>query len=170
MNLFCHTGAFSLAALAAGADEVISVDLSRPYLDVLQRNLEHNGLDARKHQCVKYDAQRYIEKLASGERFDGIILDPPTAAAVGKRFWTVRKRQAELIALCLQRLRPGGHLLACRNDHSAKHSLRDRVFAVAKDAGVGLANVEAAPPGRDFPRLDGFREGDSFEGVLATRS
>jgi 23S rRNA (cytosine1962-C5)-methyltransferase len=170
LNLFCHTGAFSAAALAAGADEVISVDLSRPYLDVLQRNLECNDLDASKHQSVKYDAQRYIEKLANRERFDGIILDPPTAAAVGKRFWTVRKRQAELIALCLQRLRPGGHLLACRNDHSAKDSLRDRVFSAAKAAGVGLASVEAAPPGRDFPRLDGFREGDSFEGVLATRS
>ncbi len=170
LNLFCHTGAFSLAALDAGADEVVSVDLSRPYLDVLQRNLERNGLDAREHQCVKYDAQRYIEKLPSSEQFDGIILDPPTAAAVGRKFWTVRKRQAELIALCLQRLRPAGCLLACRNDHSAKDSLRDRMLATAKNAGVKLASVEAASPGPDFPRLEGFREGDSFEGVVATRA
>lgn len=170
LNLFCHTGAFSLAALEAGADEVTSVDLSRPYLDVLQRNLERNGLDTREHRCVKYDAQRYIEKLSSDEQFDGIIVDPPTAASVGKRFWTVRKRQAELIAVCLQRLRPAGCLLACRNDHSAKDSLRERVLAAAKVAGVELASVEAASPGPDFPRLEGFREGDAFEGVLATRA
>jgi 23S rRNA (cytosine1962-C5)-methyltransferase len=170
LNLFCHTGAFSLAALDAGADEVVSVDLSRPYLEVLQRNLERNGLDGERHTAVKYDAQRYVEKLPNTQRFDGIVLDPPTAAAVGKKFWTVRKRQAELIGLCLHRLRPGGILLACRNDHSAKDNLRERVLAAAKATGVALAKVEAAPPGPDFPRLEGFREGDSFEGVIATRA
>ncbi len=111
-----------------------------------------------------------MERLPKGERFDGIVLDPPTAAAAGRRFWSVRKRQAKLIGLCLERLRPGGVLLACRNDHGAKGALSDVVSRVAAASRVRLGDLKEAPPGPDFPRLAGFREGDAFEGVLATRA
>jgi len=170
LNLFCHTGAFSVAALAAGADVVTSVDLSRPYLDTLARNLASNGLGAGRNVCVKADAQRYVERLPKGERFDGIVLDPPTAAAAGRRFWSARRQQAKLMGLCLPHLRPGGTLLACRNDHGAKDRLRDVISRVANACGVRLRELRDAPPGPDFPRLRGFREGDAFEGVLATRA
>lgn len=170
LNLFCHTGSFSVAALAAGADFVTSVDLSRRYLDTLLRNLESNGLDVTRNECVKMEAERYVEGLPEGERFDGIVLDPPTAAVAGKRFWSVRKRQAGLIGHCLQRLNRGGTLLACRNDRAAKDPLRDIVSRVADDSRVRLRDLKDAPPGPDFPRLAGFPEGDAFDGVMATRA
>ena len=170
LNLFSHIGAFSVAALDAGADFVTSVDLSRPYLDALLRNLERNDLAKGRSECVKMDALRYLERLPKKERFDGIVLDPPTAAAAGRRFWSARKSQAKLVGLCLQRLHPGGTLLCCRNDHGAKDALREVVNRVAGEAGVRLRDLKEAPPGPDFPRLEGFREGDAFEGVLATRA
>ncbi len=170
LNLFCHTGSFSVAALAAGADRVTSVDLSRPYLNTLQRNLEHNRLDLQRHECVKLDAERYLDQLPRDVRFDGIVLDPPTAAAAGRRFWSVRSRQGKLIELCLQRLSAGGTLLTCRNDHGAKDPLREVVQRAAGDAKLRLRGLKDAPPGADFPRLAGFREGDAFEGVFATRA
>jgi len=168
LNLFCHTGAYTVTALAAGADEVVSVDLSNRYLQTLQRNLASNGLGTG-HRAVKMDALRFVEKLSNRERFDGIIFDPPTAASVGRRFWSARKEQAGLVAACLEHLAPGGCLLVCRNDHSAKGRLTDIVNRAAESASVPLYELRQAPPSEDFPRLEGFPEGDAFEGVIAIR-
>lgn len=169
LNLFCHTGAFSVAALDAGADEVTSVDLSKPYLRTLEHNLELNNIAPNRHTTIKMDVQRFVEKWTSKDRFDGIILDPPTAAAAGKQFWSVRKGQAQLVERCLSHLAPKGALLVCRNDHGAKESLRDLVNAAAKRGAVKLAAIGEAGAGPDFPSLKGFREGDAFDGVFATR-
>ena len=170
LNLFCHTGAFSVAALDAGADEVTSVDLSRPYLRTLEHNLELNAIDASRHTTIKLDVQRYVEKWSARDRYDGIILDPPTAAAAGQQFWSIRKGQAQLVEQCLSHLTPNGTLLVCRNDHGARVSLRDMVKQAAAKAGVRLKSLSDAGPGRDFPEVDGFREGNAFDGVIATRS
>ncbi len=169
LNLFCHTGAFSIAALAAGADEVTSVDLSRPYLNTLERNLELNNIDSSRHQSIKLDVQRFVEKWSSRDRYDGIILDPPTAAAAGKQFWSVRKGQAQLVEQCLSHLTPKGTLLVCRNDHGAREDLRGLVNRAAAKAGVRLKRINEAGPGSDFPEVEGFREGNAFDGVIATR-
>jgi 23S rRNA (cytosine1962-C5)-methyltransferase len=168
LNLFSHTGAYTLAALAAGADEVVSVDLSNRYLKTLERNLASNGLGAG-HRAVKMDALRFIEKLSDRDYFDGIILDPPTAASVGKRFWSARKQQAGLVAACFEHLVPGGCLLVCRNDQSAKGRLADMVTQAAESVSAPLHEVRRALPSEDFPSLEGFSEGDAFEGVIAIR-
>jgi 23S rRNA (cytosine1962-C5)-methyltransferase len=168
LNLFSHTGAYTLTALAAGATEVISVDLSNRYLQTLERNLASNSLSAG-HRSVKMDSVRFVEKLAPGDLFDGIILDPPTAASVGRKFWSARKHQAGLIEACLGHLAPGGCLLVCRNDQSAKGSLADIVTRAAENASIHLHEVRRAPPSEDFPRVEGFPEGDVFEGVIAIR-
>ncbi len=167
LNLFAHTGAFSTALLAAGADEVVSVDAAAASLRWLQENLLANGLEARRHRAVSSDARRFLDRLVPRERFAGIVLDPPTAAAGGRRFWSVRRDFAPLVAACLARLEPGGWLLACRNDRAGRGKLREMVAEAAREARVELAAVEPAPPGIDFPHLEGFPEGDPFEGVLA---
>jgi len=169
LNLFCHTGGFSAAALAGGAREVISVDLSAPYLAWLDANLDLNGLDRERHRGVRMDVRRYLERLPPHEEFNGIVLDPPTAARAGRRFWSVRREGGALLEACLRRLRPGGTLLACRNDHALGSPLREHVAEAADTAGIPLEGVEEAPPAPDFPRLPGFPEGDAFAGVWVTR-
>lgn len=170
LNLFAHTGAFSAAALAGGAREVVSVDLSKPYLDWLETNLSRNGLAGARHQSVRVDARRYLERLDPSERFDGIVFDPPTAARAGRRFWSVRRDARALLAECLKRLNPGGLLLACRNDHAARDALASLIEEVAHEAGVSLDRIDNAPPGPDFPRLANFPEGNAFEGAIALRA
>jgi len=170
LNLFAHTGAFSAAALAGGAREVVSVDLSKPYLDWLETNLSRNGLAGAHHQSVRVDARRYLERLDHSERFDGIVFDPPTAARAGRRFWSVRREAGSLLAECLKRLNSGGLLLACRNDHAARTSLTSLIEEVAGEGGVLLERIDHAPPGPDFPRLAKFPEGIAFEGAIALRA
>ncbi|MFH0945489.1 MAG: pseudouridine synthase [Planctomycetota bacterium] len=168
LNLFAHTGAFSVAALAAGAAAVTSVDLSAAYLAILGRNLEANRLESSRHLMLKLDSRRYLERLKPKQRFDGIILDPPTAAAGGKRFWSQKKELGELISLCLPRLAPGGCLLVCRNEHRARGPLQDVVSQAAAQSRTTLDSLKPADPSPDFPNLRGFPEGRAFEGILAT--
>jgi 23S rRNA G2069 N7-methylase RlmK/C1962 C5-methylase RlmI len=170
LNLFAHTGAFSVALLAAGAREVTSVDLSGTYLRWLEENLVLNGLRSPRHRAVQGDGRRALARLPQAERFDGIVIDPPTAAAAGRRFWSVRRDLAPLVGTALGHLEPGGALLVCRNDRAPRGALARLVEEEATRVRVGLARIDAAPPGADFPSLSAFPEGDPFEGVLVQRS
>ena len=173
LNLFAHTGAFSVALLAAGADEVVSVDLSARYLRWLEQNLALNrdlGVDPGHHRSVRRDGRRFLHELAAGERFSGIVLDPPTAAAAGSHFWSIRKDLQPLIEASLEHLEPAGWLLVARNDRAARGpSLRGAVEAASERARVRLRSLEPAPPGADFPCLGGFPEGDPFRALLVQR-
>jgi 23S rRNA (cytosine1962-C5)-methyltransferase len=168
LNLFAHTGAFSAALLAAGAGAVTSVDLSSAYLARLGENLERSGLAAERHRGIKRDVRRYLAELAADAQFDGIVLDPPTAASAGREFWSARAGLEALAANCLRHLAPGGFLLVSSHDRRARGRLRAHVEEAARQAGVAVA-VSAAPPSSDFPALRGFPEGDAFEAVFAER-
>jgi 23S rRNA (cytosine1962-C5)-methyltransferase len=169
LNLFAHTGAFSVAWLAAGRGQAVSVDLSAAYLRWLEENLRLNGLDASRHSSVKQDSRRFLEALGPDERFDAIVLDPPTAAAAGRRFWSIAKELPSLVACALRHLSPGGALLVSRNDRR-RAQLRELVLQAAKKNAVSLVDVRRAGPGIDFPRLSGFPDGDPFSAVIARRS
>ncbi len=168
LNLFAHTGAFSSVLLSAGAGEVTSVDLSRPYLARLDENLRHSGLPLERHRGVKRDVRRFLSELPGDARFDGIVLDPPTAASAGRTFWSARQGMEELAAACLRHLAPGGFLLASSNDRRARGKLAGSLEAAAVAAGVEL-QLTPAPPSADYPNLRGFPEGTAFEAVLAVR-
>lgn len=170
LNLFAHTGAFSAALLAGGAGEVVSVDLSAAYLAWLEENLERSGLPRERHRSVRRDARRALAELGRGPGFDGIVLDPPTAAAAGRRFWSVRGGLGTLLGGALERLQPGGWLLLARNDRRGRGGLAGLARQAAAAVGVPLAAVEGAPPGCDFPSRRGFPEGDPTEAVLLTRA
>jgi 23S rRNA (cytosine1962-C5)-methyltransferase len=170
LNLFAHTGAFSAALLAAGAGELTSVDLSAPYLAQLEENLERSGLAGERHRSVRRDARRFVAELPAGERFDGIVLDPPTAAAAGRSFWSARGGLADLVEGCLRHLAPGGFLLVTCNDRSARSArLGDLVADAAARAGAQVRVADAAPS-PDSPNLRGFPEGAAFKGVLVERA
>jgi len=171
LNLFAHTGAFSVALLAAGAEEVVSVDLSAAYLRWLDANLAENaaqGVDAGRHRALRHDGRRYLSRLPVDERFAGILVDPPTAAAAGRRFWSVARDLDPLVEQALARLEPGGTLFVSRNDRRRGASLDASVRRCAARARITLREVASAPPGCDFPSLRGFPEGDPFRAVIVT--
>lgn len=169
LNLFAHTGAFSVALLAAGAGSVTSVDLSAPYLARLERNLALNasaGVDAARHESFRGDARRALDESGNGLR--GIVVDPPTAAAAGRRFWSVREDLEPLLRACIERLGAGGCLLVTQNRAGPPLGLDLVIERVARRAHREIEAIEAAPAGPDHPGLPGFPEGDPFEGVLLT--
>ena len=169
LNLFAHTGAFSVALLAAGADEVRSVDLSGAYLERTDRNValnEDRGVSQGKHQSVRGDVRRFLESLDPSERFDGMVIDPPTAAAAGRRFWSVKDDLEPLLQLALGRLAPGGTLLVTQNRSGPPLGIDQALDRVAKREGRPIESLVPAPAGMDHPSLVGFPEGEAFEGWL----
>lgn len=166
LNLFCHTGAFSVALTALGC-EVVSVDLSKRYLEWLEDNLRLNHISGKLNYSVADDARAYLsgEAKRRDEQFDGIIVDPPTAAAGSSGFWSVKKDYEDLLVECFKRLAKGGVLLVCRNEKRPSDSLTKLVRRAANRANRKISSVENAPPASDYPRMKGFPEGDSFEGL-----
>lgn len=165
LNLFGHTGAFSVALASCGA-QVVNVDVSKRYLDWTRENFLLNGLDPDLDVPAALDARTYIAQMKAGEQVDGIIVDPPTAAQGKAGFWSVRKDYADLLVACFERLKPGGVMLVCRNDRKAKGGLDEFIKDSGRRAKADIKALTIAPPSHDYPRLEGFPEGDHFDGWI----
>jgi 23S rRNA (cytosine1962-C5)-methyltransferase len=78
LNLFAHTGATTLALVAAGA-RVTHVDSARPAVAWARRNAELSGLAAAPVRWIVDDALAFSRREARrGRRYDGFVLDPPS--------------------------------------------------------------------------------------------
>jgi 23S rRNA G2069 N7-methylase RlmK/C1962 C5-methylase RlmI len=81
LNLFAYTGSFTVYARGGGAIATTTVDMSKTYQDWTKRNLELNGfaVDGALHRLVHADCLQFLQAgPAPGERYDYIVLDPPT--------------------------------------------------------------------------------------------
>ena len=78
LNCFAYTCSFSVAAATVGAT-TLSVDLSKKSLARGKENFALNSLPTNDHRFMADDVMTVLPRLARrGERFDMIILDPPT--------------------------------------------------------------------------------------------
>lgn len=76
LNLFAYTGGASLAAAAAGAD-VTHVDSIKQVISWTRSNMESSKLEGIR--WVIEDALKFMQREARrGNRYTGIIMDPPT--------------------------------------------------------------------------------------------
>ena len=78
LNLFAYTCAFSVVAVAGGAQQVVNVDMSKSALAWGRRNHELNGHDARRVLMVPMDVRKCWSRVAKGAPYDVVIVDPPT--------------------------------------------------------------------------------------------
>ena len=77
LNLFGYTGLASLLAAHAGA-EVTHVDASKKAIGWARENQELSGMDDLPIRWICDDAMKFIAREERrGNRYDGIILDPP---------------------------------------------------------------------------------------------
>ena len=116
LNTFAYTCAFSLAAAHVGA-ETVSVDVSKSSLQRGRHNFELNGIAITSHRFVPEDVPAYLRRLAKrGEKFDAVILDPPTfgRAGSGKTF-RVERDFGALLAATSEIVSLGGAILLSTN-------------------------------------------------------
>jgi 23S rRNA (cytosine1962-C5)-methyltransferase len=77
LNLFAYTGIASLIAARAGA-EVSHIDASKKAIGWARENQALSRLGEAKVRWICEDATKFVEREGRrGNRYDGIILDPP---------------------------------------------------------------------------------------------
>lgn len=136
LNLFAYTCAFAMPLARAGA-AVTNVDVSGRYLEWGRRNLSLNGLEAASMRFLRRDAMEYLAQATKrpDERFDLVILDPPTFAAANKRrgvsAWRAADHYPALVNAAVQVLAPGGAVFAASNTRelASKGVLADLIDA-----------------------------------------
>lgn len=119
LNTFAYTCAFSVVAAKAGA-RTTSVDLSKNYLEWGRDNFRVNGLDPGGHDFIFGDAFEWLKRLAKrGQRWDVVILDPPTFSTTKKgRVFQAARDYEELAMLAMPVIAPGGWLLCSTNQRT----------------------------------------------------
>lgn len=110
LNLFAYTGGASLAARAAGA-EVTHVDSVKQVVTWSRENMEASGMDGIR--WIVEDAMKFVlREVRRGNRYDGIILDPPAygRGANGEK-WVLEENIAQMLECCAELLVPKGSFL-----------------------------------------------------------
>jgi 23S rRNA (cytosine1962-C5)-methyltransferase len=88
LNCFAYTCSFSVSAAYVGA-ATLNIDLSKKSLARGRENFALNCLPTIEHRFIADDVRAVLPRLVrKGEKFDVIILDPPTFSRSpgGKRF------------------------------------------------------------------------------------
>jgi 23S rRNA (cytosine1962-C5)-methyltransferase len=101
LNLFSYTGALGLACARAGAASVTSVDTSAGVQAWARGNFARSGLapnDAR-WRFETGDASRFLARAARDkERYDLVLIDPPSTSSGGGGSWVLARDYPDLIA------------------------------------------------------------------------
>ena len=153
-NLFAYTCAFSVAAAAGGASRTVSVDVAAAALERGRENMKAAGvLDSSQATFVATDVFKWLARAQSkGERFDLVLLDPPSYSTTKSRRFAASSDYAELAAAAIAILTPGGRLLACSNHRGiSRAKFRRALFDAARLAGRQVAQVKDLPDPPDFP-------------------
>ncbi len=171
LNLFAFTGAFSVAAAAAGAEAVTSVDASATYLQWAQDNFGVNRLNPKRHDFIVGDCFAVLKDLRERRKTFGIILmDPPSFSTTRKSRFTTRQGTSELVAAALPLLESGGLLITSSNHQKIDISeyLKElRRGALQAECELRVVALHGQP--EDFPYPVTFPEGRYLKYVISVK-
>lgn len=168
LNCFAYTGAFSVYALAGGAERVLSVDSSAEALALGEANLALNGLPAERAEWLAGDVFQVLRSLRDqGRGFDAIILDPPKFAPTAAQAQRAARGYKDINLLAFKLLRPGGLLFTFSCSGGVSAELFQKIVAgAARDAQVDARIVERLFQGPDHPVALNFPEGSYLKGLV----
>jgi 23S rRNA (cytosine1962-C5)-methyltransferase len=116
LNLFSYTGGFSLNAALGQAQEVVSVDTSRPTLNWSEANFELNGLNTGNCEFWKAEARNFLRGCNKRDRaFDLVICDPPSFSRSRDGAFKIERDLEDVLQGIDQILAPQGQVLLSTN-------------------------------------------------------
>ena len=98
LNLFAYTGGATIACSAAGAS-VCHVDDPRGMAGRARENAALSGLEDRPIRWIVDDCLKFIRReIRRGNRYDGIIMDPPSyGRGPGGEVWQLEEQVYTLV-------------------------------------------------------------------------
>jgi 23S rRNA (cytosine1962-C5)-methyltransferase len=157
-NLFAYTCAFSIVAAAGAASRTVSVDASVAALERGRAGFEHARIAVgQEHAFVAEDAFAWLARMAKKkERFDLVILDPPSYSSTKKRRFVAESDYDDLVALAAVVVAPGGQILACCNHRGVlRAKLRRLIHEGARAANREVTQLKDLHGGADYPPMPG---------------
>lgn len=155
LNLFGYTGGFSIYAGAGGAKHVTTVDIAQAAINESQANWALNKLPQDRHNPTCADVFDFLKQLQiNKEKFDLIIVDPPSFAASEKNVETAKQSYQDLFALALHSLESNGKIAfsSCSSHIPSEMFLEicQAALSKARRRGTILA-IHGQPADHPFP-------------------
>ena len=162
LNLFSYSGGFSLYAARGGAAGVCSLDISEHALAAARRNFALNrdqpAVARCPHETIQADAFGWLRQNPE-QRFDLIILDPPSLAKRESEKADALAAYAKLIEAGLARLNKNGILVAAScSAHVSAAEFFTLARAAAQKSGRRFNELRTTRHPADHPAT--FPEGE----------
>jgi 23S rRNA (cytosine1962-C5)-methyltransferase len=171
LDVFSHTGGFTVHAAAGGANAVHAIDSSPYAVRAVERHVALNVSDrmvrAAHLETTCADAFGALEQLAgTRRRYDLVIVDPPSFAQSSATTARALTSYARLTTLALGLLETGGTLVqsSCSSRVSAADFFR-AVHVAATRCGVELEELSRTGHAADHPVT--FPEGAYLKAIFA---
>lgn len=148
LNLFAYTCAFSVVAIAAGAEKVVNVDMSSAALNLGRANHQLNGLVKNKSEFVAENILKSWSRVKKPGPYDLVIVDPPSYQ---KGSFVAEKDYARVIRRLPELMPEGGLVLACLNAPELSEGFLKQQFIEQCPQAVF---VERVKPLAGFPDID----------------
>jgi 23S rRNA (cytosine1962-C5)-methyltransferase len=152
LNCFAYTCSFSVAAASVGA-QTVNIDLSKKSLARGRENFALNSLSTGDHKFIADDVMTVLPRLArKGEKFDVVILDPPTFSRSHRgQTFHVEDNFEELLTAALEVVTRNGRILLSTNCLSLREKglevMARYCLKLTRKAGI----FHRQPPLPDFP-------------------
>ncbi len=167
LDLFCYTGGFSINAALGGAIKVLGIDIKKEWLALARKNASINGVSGII-EFINDDAFRAMKNICnSREKFDIIIVDPPSFLRSKKDLISAAKGYKEINTLALKALNDSGVLCT----FSCSHNMPNAAFSgVIKDAAAACgkkpAILKRCRQDKDHPVVKEVPETDYLKGYF----
>jgi 23S rRNA (cytosine1962-C5)-methyltransferase len=164
LNAFAYSGGFSVYALANGASEVHSVDISKDAIALANKNVALNFPEAN-HTGIAADCFNFLKETE--EQYDLICLDPPAfAKSIGAKDRAARGYK-ELNMKGIKKVKPGGIVFTFSCSQVIDRDLfRKIVFGAAADVHRNVRIIEQLSQPADHPINIYHPEGEYLKGLV----
>lgn len=160
LDCFCYTGGFSIYALRYGALYVTGIDISEGSVGLAKKNAALNNITGERFSFQVGNAFDELKRFDKrNERFDLVILDPPSFTRKKETIEAALRGYKEINLRAMKILNPGGILVTCVcSYHVGLESFKDILIQAASDTKrlVKILDIKTHP--KDHPVLLQLKE------------
>jgi 23S rRNA (cytosine1962-C5)-methyltransferase len=166
LNAFSYTGGFSVYALAGGASEVHSVDISKDAIKICDDTVRLNFPNREiSHESFAEDCFEYLKNTPS--TYDIVVLDPPAFAKNKKSVTNAARGYISLNELGLKKVKSGGLLFTFSCSGNIDRDLfRKIIFTASAETGREIRILHQLSQPLDHPINIYHPEGEYLKGLV----
>lgn len=165
LNTFSYTGGFSVYALAGGARQVHSVDISESACQGCNENIKLNFGGSTHHEAIAKDSFDFLRE--TNELYQLIILDPPAFAKNARSVPNAARGYKDLNYQCFKKIDKGGIVFTFSCSQNIDKTLfRKIVFSAAADAKKNVQVLHQLTQPIDHPISIYHPEGEYLKGLV----